>query len=338
MKNTFGQLLQIHTFGESHGPALGVVIDGMPAGVPFRGDILITDLARRRPGQWGQTTNTATSLRQEPDQPEILSGIYHGLTLGTPIAVIVRNTDARSEDYENLPLRQGHADDLWLQKFGHADLRGGGRASGRETLSRVIAGSFAKMLLSQKAPQMMIKAFAAKVHTYELTAEEQHHAMDKTIDHYVARFPSETCQNDVTKLLKLAQINGESYSGKARVVIKNPPRYLGQPVFHKLKNDLASAALSIGASSGISFSDSTEPSAGTLFHTPEQHYHGIRGGISSGDDIIFDIDFKPTSSILDVAKKGRHDPFIVTRAIPVIEAMTTLVMADHILWAQLDSL
>ncbi|MCX7675732.1 MAG: chorismate synthase, partial [Bdellovibrionaceae bacterium] len=153
MKNSWGNVLLMHTFGESHGPALGCVIDGMPAGVIYRGDILLQDLARRRPGVWANAvTSTGVSLRQEADIPEILSGIYAGQTLGTPIAVIVRNQDARSQDYQNLPPRPGHADEAWQKKFGHVDPRGGGRSSGRETLSRVIGGAFAKMLLSQVLP------------------------------------------------------------------------------------------------------------------------------------------------------------------------------------------
>ena len=171
MKNTFGHILQMHTFGESHGLAMGVVIDGMPAGVPFIGNILIRDLERRRPGRWS-VNDVGISMRQEPDSPEILSGIFQGYTLGTPIAVIVRNQDQQSFDYHNLSKRMGHADEVWKIKFGHIDPRGGGRSSGRETVSRVIAGSFAKMLLKHMQLNIQIYAYSSQIGPFYLSPEE----------------------------------------------------------------------------------------------------------------------------------------------------------------------
>jgi chorismate synthase len=336
MKNSFGHLFQIHTFGESHGVALGVVIDGMPAGIPFKGDVLVHDLMRRRPGQWDINANFGTSLRQEPDSPELLSGIYQGVTLGTPIAVIVRNQDQKSEDYHNMPPRQGHADKVWQQKFGHVDPRGGGRSSGRETLSRVIAGSFAKMFVNHIFENIKVTGYSSQIGPFTLSETEKLQVTSSNIDQYVGRFPSPHRQEELKNALLKIKSDGESWGGVAEILISNPPVGLGQPVFHKLKNDLASAMMSVGAVNAVEIGNSSNTYLGTQFHSQTQNYGGIQGGISNGNDIMIRVTFKPTSSILDVAKKGRHDPCIVIRAIPVLEAMTYLVLADHILWQRLD--
>jgi chorismate synthase len=340
--NSFGQRFVIHTFGESHGSALGVVIDGCPSGVIFDEALLKHELERRRPGQVGTVQESVVTSRQEPDIPEILSGIFEGKTLGTPIAVMIRNQNQKSSDYDGIQSRAGHADDVWKNKFSISDHRGGGRSSGRETVSRVIAGSFARMLLRQASPQTRILGFASQIGKLNLSAEEEQDFLhnESSADRFVARFPSKN-QNEIRGLLESAKASGESWGGIVKILVQQPPANLGQPVFNKLKADLASALMSVGAVVGVEvgagFSCVDQP--GTNFHTGDQNvYGGIRGGISTGETIALSIAVKPTSSILDVSKKGRHDPCIVTRAIPVLEAMVALVLADHLLLSRLDRL
>lgn len=336
----FGSRFQIHTFGESHGPALGVVIDGCPAGLEFDMEFLRAELQRRRPG-----SEKGTSTRQEMDEPEILSGIFEGKTLGTPIAITVKNSDARSKDYDEIKKapRAGHADDVWKDKFGHSDHRGGGRSSGRETVSRVMAGAVAKMLLKKLYPDLLLRGFATQIGPEKLSFEEKKEFLNQRIsaDSFSARYPSKKHEK-IRDLLLIAQGDGESYGGIAEIRVQGMPKGLGQPVFHKIKADLAGAVMGIGAVSSVSFGDDTEAHSrkGTDFHQSENQsqYGGIRGGITTGEDLIMHIEFKPTSSILDVAKKGRHDPCIVPRAIPVIESMVALVLADHALWSRQDRL
>ncbi|QDK46916.1 chorismate synthase [Bdellovibrio sp. ZAP7] len=338
--NQFGSRFTMSSFGESHGTALGVLIDGCPAGVKFDANVLTRELERRRPGHHG--SGQIVSGRQETDVPEVLSGVFEGKTLGTPIAIIVRNQDARSQDYskiQNSP-RAGHADDVWKNKFGHSDHRGGGRSSGRETVSRVMAGAVAKMLVNEVSARTKVIGYASQIGPMTLPEADRKNVANVDVDSYQARFPSKDDQK-VAELLKKAQESGDSYGGIAEILIQAPPAHLGQPVFHKLKSDLAMAFMSVGAANGFELGlgfDSAEVQ-GTQFHQGSQDvYGGIRGGISTGDDILLRVSFKPTSSILDVAKKGRHDPCIVTRAIPVLEAMTWLVLADHYLWAKTDKL
>jgi chorismate synthase len=352
--NIFGERLKMLSFGESHGPGLGVVVDGCPAGVEFDQNLLNLELARRRPGQQGSAQSAVVSARAEADTPELLSGVFQGKTLGTPIAVLVRNHDQRSEDYEqiqNQP-RAGHADDVWVKKFGISDHRGGGRSSGRETLSRVIAGSFAQMILKQVSPATRVYAFASQIASFTLKQQDileiKKRFQSTTpphpspyFDQFVARFPSPLQSAAVEKLLSDAKENGKSYGGIAQVWIENPPESLGQPVFHKLKSDLAAAMMSVGAVSGVELGDGflAVQAEGSEFHShgPKHGgYGGVRGGISTGERIVLKVAFKPTSSVLDVAKQGRHDPCIVTRAIPVLEAMANFVLADHALWARTD--
>lgn len=335
MKDTFGQIFKFHSFGESHGPAMGCVIEGCPAGLPFDLELLEKNLARRKPGQ-----NAFVSARNEADKPEILSGVFEGQTLGTPIAILIRNQDQRSKDYEKLPDRRGHATDVWQTKFGHSDPRGGGRASGRETVTRVIAGSVAEMLIRQLSPETKILAWTAQVGKLKQTiALEQWPKLTREMmDANPLRTPqiSEEAEAAVSK----AKEQGDSLGGEAQLVILQPPKNLGQPVFHKLKADFASALMSIGAVTAVELGAGAEASSqsGLDFHQQQSEdvYGGIRGGISTGEPIHFKISVKPTSSILDVAKKGRHDPFLLPRMIPVIEAMAACVIADHLLWSRLD--
>lgn len=340
--NSFGRRLILTTFGESHGAALGAVIDGVPAGIKWSDEILLRELSRRRPG-----SSSVVSARAESDRPEILSGVFEGRTLGTPIAIIVRNQDARSSDYAEIERnpRAGHADDVWKTKFGHTDPRGGGRSSGRETLSRVIGGSVARMVLAELAPKLLIKGFAQQIGPFALDHADSSSEAGAEIDpeKSVARFPArKEKQSLVERLLTEAKAEGKSYGGTASIQVTGVPVGLGQPVFHKLKADLASAFLGVGAASAIEIgAGSAAVSAeGSEFHTRTETevYGGIRGGISTGDPLSVKVLFKPTSSVLDIAKKGRHDPCIVPRAIPVLEAMAALVLTDHLLWARTDQI
>ncbi len=334
--NTFGEVFKVTTFGESHGPALGVVIDSCPAGISFDSDLLAGNLRRRRPG-----VHASVSQRNEKDEVEILSGVYQGMTLGTPIAMMVRNQDARSQDYKDVEIspRIGHADDVWKRKFGHVDPRGGGRASGRETVARVMAGSVAQMLVKKYSPQTQVLGWSQQIGPYEINPEEKSLINQKRIDESPLRFPS-SLSNKVEALLTEAIQKGESYGGTAEILVQSPPPNLGQPVFHKLKADLAAAIMSVGATAGVEIGSGANSSSqvGTDFHEQMESplYGGIRGGISTGENISLRTYFKPTSSIKDVAKKGRHDPCIVPRAIPVLESMVWLVIADHILWQRKD--
>jgi chorismate synthase len=336
--NSFGHILKITTFGESHGVAMGVVIDGCPSGLVFDHDLLKNNLARRKPGQ-----SSVTTSRNESDQPEVLSGVFENKTLGTPICIIIKNEEMKSGDYDqikNAP-RIGHADDTWKNKFGHVDHRGGGRSSGRETVCRVVAGSVAQMICQKLNPAIKVRGYAQQIAEFILQPQEVEKVWEQNIDQYKTRFPSSE-EAKVVERLENARTTGESYGGVVEVQIKNIPAGLGQPVFHKFKADLGLAMMSLGAVSAFEFGAgfAGNQMKGTEFHTEieSEKYGGIRGGLTTGDPIHFKVGFKPTSSIKDVAKKGRHDPCIVPRAVPVVEAMTWLLIADHLLWMRLDQI
>lgn len=307
--NTFGTHFRVTTFGESHGVALGAVIDGCPAGVDWDESLLAQWMDRRKPGQKN------TSARREPDRVEVLSGVYEGKTLGTPIALVVRNQDARSSDYQNV-VRAGHADDLWPAKFGHADPRGGGRASGRETVARVMAAALAQMFLRKTCPELEICSYLTQVGPLELPSQEA----------------------ELTPLLNRAAEAGESYGARIALELRGATRGIGQPVFRKLKADLAGAWMGVGAVNAVEFGDGAKAASaqGTEFHHAGNSYGGIRGGLATGEPIVARVSIKPTSSIGVVARQGRHDPCIGIRAMPVLEAMAWLVIADHELWRRLD--
>jgi chorismate synthase len=335
--NQWGHRLVMLSFGESHGPALGVVLDGLPAGLDVDWSLLEKQLARRRPGQ-----SQAVSARQEQDQAELLSGVLGNKTLGTPVAVLVRNQDARSEDYAKMKARAGHADAAWMQKFGIHDSRGGGRSSGRETLARVIAGSFAQMLVRRLSPETQVVGYSLALGPQSLSPEEQERAdvqaTPDSVDTHPLRFPSSRAA-DLEQTLIAVKAQGESWGGVARIIIRRPPVGLGQPVFAKFKAELAGALSSIGAVSAVEWGAgaSAATQLGTQFHTGGPGvYGGIQGGITTGETVQVNVSFKPTSSILDVAKKGRHDPCIVPRAIPVLESMVWFALADQLLWARTD--
>lgn len=349
------------SFGESHGSAMGVVVDGCPAGVPFDPNLLDLQLRRRRPG-----ASAWVSARNESDQVRILSGVYEGKTLGTPLAMITENTDMREQDYAQLPSRPGHADDVWGDKFLHRDPRGGGRASGRETVSRVMAGAVAEMFVRHtlggglsrdpveglvgfggedlgggREGGLQVSGYVSQVGPIVLTGKEREQARGlsrEQIDGFVGRLPSPERGAELENLLLAAKKTGESYGGALELVLRGVPRGLGEPIFHKLKADLATAMLSVGACVGFEFGAgfAAAGECGRAFHDPgpaeaQGVYGGIRGGISTGEPIFLRLAFKPTSSLGLVAQQGRHDPCIVPRAVPVCEAMAWLVLADHLL-------
>lgn len=340
--NSFGRLLTLTTFGESHGPAMGAILDGMPAGVAFDPEAdLQPHLNRRRPGQ-----STLTTSRSEADQAEILSGLFDGKTLGSPICVIVRNTNARSKDYDPNYYRAGHADRVWEEKFGHRDYRGGGRASGRETLSRVIGGAFARKILS---PDVQIQAFTRQIGT--IRAENLPDTLTlEAIDAHPSRCPDPEAADAIAADLTRCKKEGDSRGGIIEVWLDGLPSGLGEPVFWKLKNALANAFMSVGAVVGVGLGDPLEAARapGQDFHTGiagsgpnagiSPAAQGIQGGISNGERVRFSVFFKPASTVGSMAKQGRHDPCIVPRAVPVIEAMAALVLADFTLARRLNQL
>lgn len=343
--NTFGTYFRIITFGESHGSAMGVVIEGCPAGVFFSWDLIQKKMDQRRPGRFPWMSD-----RKEPDIPELLSGVFEGRSLGTPLTLLVRNENFKSEDYNLIKdkARPGHADDVWKTKFGHVDYRGGGRASGRETTGRVLGGAVAQMFLKELYSQLNITSVPIQIGPF----------IREDCDSFSERGWFGRQSKEVEKFLVQKKSEGLSYGGTVRVEIDNPPSGLGQPVFRKLKSDLAAGFMSIGACYEVSLGGkySTVPTVkgeevepiqddislkeGSQLHSGKNPlvYGGIRGGISTGEKIVFQLKFKPPASVLEIAKKGRHDPCIVPRAAVVVEAMAWLVIADHVLWSRQDRL
>ena len=335
--NTFGELFRLTTFGESHGPAMGALIDGCPAGVALSAAQVQTALDRRRPGQ-----SAITTARAEADQVELLSGVYEGKTLGTPIAAVVRNQDARSQDYSALARedRPGHADAVWRARFQHRDPRGGGRTSGRETLSRVIGGAVAEALLARELPAVRTVAWVAQVGPLAVTAPAQ--LTRAQVDAHPTRCPGPEA-TEIERLILAAKEQGDSLGGAIAVRIEGLPVGLGEPVFGKLKARLADAVAGIGAVTGVTWGGDEvlarlrEP--GSRFHAPRadgvpsEVYGGIQGGLSNGAPLSLRVYFKPPATLAAHATRGRHDPCILPRAVPVVEAMVSLVLADlHLLW------
>jgi len=321
--NHFGKMFSLTTFGESHGVAIGVVIDGVPAGLNFSMENLQKELDRRAPGKIPGTTS-----RKEPDSPEVLSGVFEGKTLGTPIAVIVKNQNQRSQDYDKLKdsYRPGHADKTTNMKYGFRDHRGGGRSSGRETLSRVIAGYFASLII----PKVEIRAFISKLGPFSLE-EAFPEKLPEDLGEY--SYPEKEKWSEIKQFLLKLKKEGESVGGRVSVVIDGCPQALGEPAFDKLKADFAKALMSIGAVTSFSFGlgERMADLPGSEVSSSSSNFGGIEGGISNGERITLQVTFKPTSTIGDKAKEGRHDPCILPRAVPVVEAMTRIVLADHYL-------
>lgn len=320
--NSFGKMLSITTFGESHGPGLGVIVDGVPAGIEISVEELQSELDRRAPGKLAGTTP-----RKEADEVEIISGIFEGKTLGTPISVLVRNTNQKSKHYDKLKdnYRPGHADKTYMDKFGFRDHRGGGRSSGRETLSRVIGGYFASLVI----PKISVRAYISKLGPFVL---EEKIPKDINADFGPYTFPGVDPEEIKNYLLDLKK-NAESRGGQVSIVVDNCPAGLGEPAFDKLKSDFAKSLMSIGAVVSFSYGLGEEMAdlSGSEVSKNQENFGGIEGGISNGQRIFMRITFKPTSTVGQNAKEGRHDPCIIPRAIPVVEAMVKLVLADHFL-------
>lgn len=337
--NSFGNHFVLTSFGESHGPALGAVIDGCPSGVALSADSIAQALQRRKPAQ-----SIITSQRAEEDRPEILSGIFEGYTLGTPVAVLVRNNDARSADYRPTTYRTGHADGVWDDKFTHRDYRGGGRSSGRETIARVIGGAIAERVLP---PSLRIVAFTRQI-GHVILRNNPDDISRETVDRFITRCPDADADAAITEELLRLKEQGDSVGGIVELRIDSVPAGLGEPVFNKAKSRLTAAIMSIGAVSGVTlgeaFTECLLP--GTEFHTAVPNApsgiavrsYGIQGGITSGERIILRVAVKPTGTIQQEALRGRHDPCIVPRVIPVIESMAALVLADLWLASRLDNI
>jgi chorismate synthase len=352
--NTFGSLFRVTTFGESHGPAVGVVVDGCPPRLPLAVAEIQRELDRRRPGQ-----SAITTQRRETDQVEILSGVSaeEGLTLGTPIAMLVRNQDTRGGDYEEMrsKYRPSHADYTYKAKFGVRAWQGGGRASARETVGRVAAGAVARKALAA-AGDIEIVAWVRQVQDLEVEIDAGTVTRD-AVDANIVRCPDAAAAAQMIALIDGARKAGDSLGGVVEAVARGVPPGLGAPVFDKLDADLAKAMLSLPAAkgfeigsgfrgtrlSGIQHNDPFYNAAGTI-RTRTNHSGGVQGGISNGEPILLRVAFKPTATILreqetvdedgqdtTIKARGRHDPCVLPRAVPIVEAMMALVLADHFL-------
>jgi chorismate synthase len=350
--NSFGNIFKISTFGESHGNALGVVIDGILPNILFDFELVQFDLNRRKPGQ-----SKITTERIEDESFEVLSGIFEGKTTGAPLTIIVKNKNQNSTDYDHLKniFRPSHADYTYEQKYGIRDYRGGGRQSARETVARVLAGSVAKMVLNNI--DISIHAFVSQIHTIKLEkAIEQINFSE--IENNIVRCPDATIANKMIALIEQVKSDGDSVGGIITCVCKGVPVGLGEPVFNKLHAELGKAILSINACKGFEIgsgfdcvnmkgsehNDVFDVNINHQIKTQTNYSGGIQGGISNGMDIVFKAAFKPVSTIKqnqntintsfeNIAYKaeGRHDPCVVPRAVPIVEAMAAIVLLDYYL-------
>lgn len=354
MRNTFGHIFTLTTFGESHGEAVGGVIDGMPAGIDIDMEFIQSELNRRRPGQSAITTS-----RQEADRVELLSGVFEGKSTGCPIGFIVRNTNQHSNDYENMRnlFRPSHADYTYFEKYGIRDHRGGGRSSARITISRCVGGALAKLVLRQKG--ISIQAYTSQVGDIALDKDYSRYDLSLTETNAV-RCPDQQKAAEMEALIAKVKAEGDTIGGIITCVIKGCPTGLGEPEFDKLHASLGQAMLSINAVKGFEYGDGFDsatmrgsqvndvfvPSAGDQqpITTTTNHSGGIQGGISNGQDIYFRVAFKPVATILTeqqtVDKEGnattftahgRHDPCVLPRAVPVVESMAAMTILDYIL-------
>ena len=351
MRNTFGNIFTLTTFGESHGEGVGGVIDGMPAGIAVDLDFIQSELDRRKPGQ-----SKITTSRAEGDKVEILSGVFEGRTTGCPIGFLVRNTNQHSHDYENVRnvFRPSHADFTYSQKYGLRDHRGGGRSSARETISRVVGGAFAKLALRQLA--IDVTAYTSQVG--DIAIGRDYHQFDFTeIEKNPVRCPDPEAAKRMEELILSVKADGDTIGGVITCVIKGCPVGLGEPAFGKLHAALGGAMLNINAVKGFEYG---EGFAGVTQRGSEQndiffndngvistrsnHSGGIQGGISNGQDIYFRVAFKPVATLLReqptvdkegnetmLEVKGRHDPCVLPRAVPVVEAMAAMTILDYYL-------
>mgnify|MGYP003558218606 CR=1 FL=1 len=350
--NSIGQLFRVTTCGESHGVGLMAIVDGVPPGLELSEADLQHDLDRRKPG-----TSKFATQRKEPDEVEIISGVFEGKTTGTSIGLLIRNTDQKSKDYNHLldAYRPSHADFTYDQKYGFRDHRGGGRSSARETAARVIAGSIAKQFLNQFG--ITIQAYVQAVGDIRVHKHYSELALD-TIEDNIVRCPDQEIATQMIDRIAEIKKQGDTIGGVIACVIKNTPAGIGEPVFDKLHAELGKAMLSINAAKGFEYgsgfegttmlgsqhNDIFETNAEGKIVTRTNHSGGIQGGISNGMDIYFNVAFKPVATILRpqesvnnagdaviVEGKGRHDPCVLPRAVPIVEAMAALVLADYIL-------
>ena len=352
MSNSYGTLFKISTFGESHGPAIGVVIDGCPAGLEIDEQFIQQELDRRKPGQ-----SKITTQRKEEDKFNILSGVFEGKSTGTPIAIVINNQDQRSKDYSHIAetFRPSHADFTYEAKYGNRDYRGGGRSSARETAARVAAGAIAKLLIQKFG--ITINAFVSQVGDLK-TPHYTELDLSKT-ENNIVRCPDEKIAEKMIALIDQVRLDRDTIGGVVTCVIKNTPVGLGEPVFDKLHAELGKAMLSINAVKGFEYGSGFEGVAMRGSQHNDEFYNeagrirtktnlsgGIQGGISNGEDIYFNVAFKPVATIMQdqpsvdkqgneatVSGKGRHDPCVVPRAVPIVEAMAALVLADFLLRA-----
>ena len=349
MRNTFGNIFTLTTFGESHGTAIGGVVDGMPAGIEIDMAFIQQELNRRRPGQ-----SSITTSRKESDTVELLSGVFEGRSTGTPIGFIVRNENQHSQDYENMRclFRPSHADYTYHYKYGMRDHRGGGRSSARITISRCVAGALAKLALRQLG--ITIEAYTSQVGDIALEHDYSHYDLSKREENAV-RCPDAAKAQQMETLISEVKAAGDTIGGIVSCVIKNCPAGLGEPEFSKLHAELGAAMLSINAVKGFEYGEGfagvsqrgsqqndvfTTDSNGNIC-TKTNHSGGIQGGLSNGEDIYFRVAFKPVATILmeqdtvdmegnaTVLKaRGRHDPCVLPRAVPIVEAMAASVILD----------
>ncbi|MBL8067741.1 MAG: chorismate synthase [Armatimonadetes bacterium] len=353
MASTFGHLFRISTFGESHGPAVGVVVDGCPPGLAIDRAEIQAELDRRRPGQ-----SKITTQRNEADQVAILSGVESGITTGTPIAMVVQNSDQRSRDYEELrdKYRPSHADFTYDAKYGLRSVGGGGRSSARETIGRVAAGAIAKKLLKERFETEVV-AWVDQVQGIKAEVDPADVSIHQ-VEAHITRCPDPTAAAQMQSLIEQVRKQGDTVGGIVRAVARGVPPGWGEPVFDKLEADLAKAMLSLPASKGFEIgsgfagtlmtgsehNDAYRSDDGQSVYTRTNHSGGIQGGISNGMPILFAVAFKPVATILaeqdtvtasfentTIAGKGRHDPCVLPRAVPMVEAMAALVLADHAL-------
>lgn len=354
MRNTYGNIFTLTTFGESHGEAIGGVVDGMPAGIDIDMDFIQAELNRRRPGQSAITTS-----RNEPDKVEFLSGVFEGKTTGCPIGFMVKNTNQHSNDYDNMRnlFRPSHADYTYTNKYGERDHRGGGRSSARITISRCVAGALAKLALQQLG--ISICAYTSQVGGIKLERDYRKYDLTKTETNAV-RCPDVEKAAEMEQLISEVKAKGDTIGGIITCVIKGCPAGLGEPEFGKLHAALGSAMLSINAVKGFEYGEGfdgvnalgseqndvfTNETGGISTRT--NHSGGIQGGISNGEDIYFRVAFKPVATLLmqqdtidkdgnatTLTARGRHDPCVLPRAVPIVEAMAAMTILDYYLMSR----
>jgi chorismate synthase len=358
MGNSFGRIFRISTFGESHGLGLGVVIEGCPAGLPIDEDFIRNEMQRRKPGQ-----SKITTQRKEEDEFQILSGVFEGKSTGTPIGMVIMNTDQKSKDYSHIAdkFRPSHADYTYFEKFGIRDYRGGGRSSARETAARVAAGAIAKMMLRHFG--ISVNAYVSQVGDLKLEKSYLELNLENT-ENNIVRCPDSEMAEKMISFIDEVRKSRDTVGGIVTGVAKGVPPGLGEPVFDRLHAELGKAMLSINAVKGFEYGSGFEGvkmrgsshndtfyQEGDKVRTRTNYSGGIQGGISNGEDIYFNVAFKPVATIMQdqdslneageevtVSGKGRHDPCVVPRAVPIVEAMTALVLADYLLISRTNKL